>query len=218
MFDASRGYTIDIAGGGGGLSIADPLGRILRIVGARLSRSNPLTLEVDIALGVDLGVVSVDQASVRAYLDEARPPELTALGASVDIPGALVGSGYLRIGESAGQKVIGGQLDLTIRPVSVRVAAAVEIANIQDCTRAATGVYVGLNVVLPAGIPLGATGLGIFGFRGIFGMHYRRAELTHPETSIPALAWLKNANGQPRHPASIPTATRRVRPIATHTR
>ena len=197
VFDASRGYTIDIAGGGGGLSIADPLGRILRIVGARLSRSNPLTLEVDIALGVDLGVVSVDQASVRAYLDEARPPELTALGASVDIPGALVGSGYLRIGESAGQKVIGGQLDLTIRPVSVRVAAAVEIANIQDGTRAATGVYVGLNVVLPAGIPLGATGLGIFGFRGIFGMHYRRAELTHPETSIPALAWLKNANGQP---------------------
>jgi hypothetical protein len=146
---------------------------------------------------VDLGVVSVDQASVRAYLDGSRPPELTALAASVDIPGALVGSGYMRIGESAGQKVIGGQIDLTIRPVSVRIAAAVEIANITDGARTATGVYVGLNVVLPAGIPLGSTGIGIFGFRGIFGMHYRRAELAHPQTNVPALAWLKHAEGQP---------------------
>lgn len=197
VFDSSRGYTIDIAGGGGGLEIGEPLGQILRIAGARLSQSNPLTLEVDIALGVDLGVVSVDQASVRAYLDGSRPPELTALAASVDIPGALVGSGYLRIGESAGQKVIGGQIDLTIRPVSVRIAAAVEIANITEGTRTATGVYIGLNVVLPAGIPLGSTGIGIFGFRGIFGMHYRRAELTQPQTNVPALAWLKHAEGQP---------------------
>ena len=197
VFDSSRGYTIDLAGGGGGLEIGDPLGQILRIAGARLSQSNPLTLEVDIALGVDLGVVSVDQASVRAYLDGSRPPELTALAASVDIPGALLGSGYMRIGESNGQKVIGGQLDLTIRPVSVRVAAAVEIANIVAGGRTATGVYVGLNVVLPAGIPLGSTGIGIFGFRGIFGMHYRRAELSHPQTNVPALAWLKHAEGQP---------------------
>lgn len=199
VFDASRGYTIDIAGGGGGMEIGDPLGKILRIAGARLSRSNPMTLEVDIALGVDLGVVSVDQASVRAYLDGSAPPELTALAASVDIPGALVGSGYMRIGTASDgvTKTIGGQVDLTIRPVSIRVAAAVEIANIIDGARTATGVYVGLNVVLPAGIPLGSTGLGIFGFRGIFGMHYRRAELTDPSTSVPALAWLKQAQGQP---------------------
>ncbi|HEX6888661.1 MAG TPA: hypothetical protein VF143_11195 [Candidatus Nanopelagicales bacterium] len=199
VFDASRGYTIDVAGGGGGMQIGDPLGKILRIAGARLSRSNPMTLEVDIALGVDLGVVSVDQASVRAYLDGSAPPELTALSASVDIPGALVGSGYLRIGTAADgvTKTIGGQIDLTIRPVSVRIAAAVEIANIVDGARTATGVYVGLNVVLPAGIPLGSTGIGIFGFRGIFGMHYRRTELSHPSTSVPALAWLKHAEGQP---------------------
>ena len=199
VFDASRGYTIDVAGGGGGMQIADPLGKILRIAGARLSRTNPMTLEVDIALGVDLGVVSVDQASIRAYLDGSAPPELTALSASIDIPGAIVGSGYMRIGTASDgvTKTIGGQLDLTIRPVSVRIAAAVEIANIVDGPRTATGVYVGLNVVLPAGIPLGSTGLGIFGFRGIFGMHYRRAELTDPSTSVPALAWLKKANGQP---------------------
>lgn len=200
VFDASRGYTIDVAGGAGGMEIGDPLGRLLRIAGARLSRSNPMTLEVDIALGVDLGVVSVDQASVRAYLDGSAPPELTALSASVDIPGALVGSGYMRIGNAPdGTKTIGGQLDLTLRPVNVRVAAAVEVANIVDSAsgRTATGVYVGLNVVLPAGIPLGSTGLGIFGFRGIFGMHYHRTEITGPNASVPALAWLKASKGQP---------------------
>ena len=93
VFDSTRGYTIDVASGGG-LHIADPLGQILRVLGARMSRSNPMTLEVDIALGVDLGVVSIDQASVRAYLDDpSRLPELTALAARIDIPGVIAGVG-----------------------------------------------------------------------------------------------------------------------------
>ncbi len=205
VFDASRGYTIDVASGGG-MTIADPLGQILRIAGARLSRSNPMTLDVDIAMGVDLGVVSIDQASIRAYLDTTpmRPPELTALSAGVDIPGALVGSGYMRIATlSDGTQTIGGQIDLTLRPISLRITAAVEIATIHDGAREATGVYIGLNIVLPAGIPLGSTGLGIFGFRGIFGMHYRRTEFTGPAVSAPTLEWLKRSQGKP-HLLKVP--------------
>ena len=202
IFDASRGYTIDVASGGG-LQVGDPLGQILRVLGARMSRSNPMTLEVDIGLAVDLGVVSIDRASVRAYLTPDTPggslraPELTALAASVDIPGALVGAGYLSIGSSPnGDKTIGGQIDLTIRPVSVRVAAALEVTQFAPINgRTATGVFVSLNVVLPAGIPLASSGLGIFGFRGIFGMHYKRADITGP--SAPALEWLKKSEGQP---------------------
>lgn len=201
VFDSSRGYTIDVASGGA-LKIADPLGQILRVLGARLSRSNPLTFEIDIGLGVDLGVVSIDRAGLRVYLDEPRPPELTALAASVDIPGALVGSGYVKIGKitnSGGQEVavIGGQIDLTLRPLSLRIAAAVEVATIDDNGRQATGVYVGLNIVLPVGIPLGSSGLGIFGFRGIFGMHYQRNASIGAGTGVPALAWLEAAGGQP---------------------
>lgn len=196
VFDSSRGYTIDLASGGG-LQLADPLGQILRIAGARLSRSNPFTLEIDIAFGVDLGVIAVDQASVRAFLDPPGPPELTSLTARIDIPGALAGQGYLRISKLPnGDSIIGGQLDLTLRPVNVRIAAAVEVAQITEGTRQATGVYVGLNVVLPAGIPLGSTGLGIFGFRGIFGMHYRRREIG-TGSGAPALRWLQAAQGQP---------------------
>lgn len=201
VFDSSRGYTIDIASGGA-LKIADPLGQILRVLGARLSRTNPLTFEIDIGLGVDLGVVSIDRAGLRVYLDEPRPPELTALATSVDIPGALVGSGYVQIGKitnsSGGEvAVIGGQIDLTLRPLSLRIAAAVEVATIDDNGRQATGVYVGLNIVLPVGIPLGSSGLGIFGFRGIFGMHYQRNASIGAGTGVPALAWLEAAGGQP---------------------
>lgn len=202
IFDSSRGYTIDVASGGA-LKIADPLGQIIRVMGARLSRTNPLTFEIDIGLGVDLGVVSVDRASVRAYLDAPRPPELTALAASVDIPGALVGSGYMEIGsatDAGGHTIstIGGQIDLTLRPISLRVAAAVEVATIPaDAGGPATGVYVGLNVVLPVGLPLGSTGLGIFGFRGIFGMHYERNPAIGVGTGVPALAWLEAADGKP---------------------
>ena len=204
VFDSTRGYTIDVASGGG-LHIAEPLGQILRVLGARLSRSNPMTLEVDIALGVDLGVVAIDQASVRAYLDDpTRLPELTALAARIDIPGVIAGAGDMRIGnevDAQGNTIgtIGGQLDLTIRPVSVRVCAAVEVATITEAAsgRKTTGVYVGLNVVLPAGIALGSTGLGIFGFRGIFGMHYERNAEIGANTGVPALAWLKAAGGQP---------------------
>jgi large repetitive protein len=204
VFDSSRGYTIDVQGSGS-LVVADPFGKILRILAARLSRTNPLTLEVDIGMGVDLGVVTVDRAGVRVYLDDpSRPPELTALGVSVDIAGALVGSGFVELThgtDAQGNPVatIGGQLDLTLRPIDLRVAAAVAISTITEAGgQTATGVYVGLDVVLPVGIPLGASGLGIFGFRGIFGMHYDRStQWDTPGSPSSALVWLEHADGEP---------------------
>jgi hypothetical protein len=204
IFDSSRGYTIDVQGSGS-LVVADPFGKILRILAARLSRTNPLTLEVDIGMSADLGVVSVDRAGVRVYLDDpTRPPELTALGVSVDIAGALVGSGFVQLAHGTDAQgnpaaTIGGQLDLTLRPIELRVAAAVEISTITvNGGRTATGVYVGLDVVLPVGIPLGASGLGIFGFRGIFGMHYDRStQWDTPGSPSSALVWLEHADGEP---------------------
>jgi large repetitive protein len=209
IFDASRGYTIDVQGSGS-LVIADPLGKILRILAARLSRTNPLTLEIDIGMSVDLGVVTVTRAGVRVYLDDpTRPPELTALGVSVDIADALVGSGFVQMAHSTdpqGQPVatIGGQIDLTLRPIDLRIAAAVEIATITlPDGGTATGVYVALDIVLPVGIPLGTSGLGIFGFRGIFGMHYDRSPYwDRPGQPASALVWLENTEGHPEHLAN----------------
>ncbi|MBD1874505.1 hypothetical protein H6F75_13515 [Nodosilinea sp. FACHB-131] len=199
VFDSSRGYDIDLMDGSA-LEVAEPFGNILRVLGARLSRTNPLTFEVDLGLAIDLGVVTFDRARVRVYLpsspgEDLRAPELTALGASVDIPGALAGQGYLEINDGG----IAGQIDLTIRPVNLRVAAAIAIQQIPAAAGGpATAVYVSLNVVLPVGIPLGSSGLGIFGFRGIFGMHYQRNLAIGAGSSAPALVWLVESDGQPQ--------------------
>ena len=202
VFDASRGFTIDVARGGS-IHVADPFSKFLKILAARLSRTNPLTFEVDIGCGVDLGVVSIDRARLRVYLEEPlRPPELTAFAASIDVPGAIAGSGYLEIGpgDAPDTSKIAGQIDVTIRPVSLRIAAAFEMQDVTDPadpSRSATAVYVGLNVVLPVGIPLANSGLGIFGFRGIFGMHYARNAALGGNTAAPSLGWLRATEGQP---------------------
>jgi hypothetical protein len=202
VFDASRGFTIDVARGGS-IKLAPPFDKILKILAARLSRTNPLTFEVDIGCGIDLGVVTIDRVRLRVFLEKpVRPPELTAFGASIDIPGAIAGRGYLEIGEGAQPNTskIGGQIDVTIRPINLRVAAAFEMQDIidpNDAAHHATAVYVGLNVVLPVGIPLGTSGLGIFGFRGIFGMQYMRNDQLGSNTVAPALGWLQATEGQP---------------------
>ena len=198
VFDASRGYSIDVAKSGV-IKVADPFGRILRVLAARISKTNPTTFEIDLGMAIDLGVVSIDRAGVRVYLDAPEGqtniprPELTAFGASIDIQNTLTGRGYLQLGENT----IGGEIDLAIAPIDLRVSAALEITQIDDGGRSITGVYVGISVVLPVGIPLGASGLGIFGFRGIFGMHYERSSNFGINSAVPALAWLEAAKGEP---------------------
>jgi hypothetical protein len=199
VFDASRGFTIDVARSGS-LRVKPPFDKVLRIAAARLSRTNPLTFEIDLMPAIDLGVVSIDRAAVRIYLDGARPPELTAFGASVDVAGVIKGSGYMALtaGASPGTSAFSGQVDVSLVPLSLRIAAAVKVESLKDGGRDLTAIYLGLNVVLPVGIPLGASGLGIFGFRGIFGMHFRRS-LAHDDAAsgAPSMGWLAAAAGKP---------------------
>lgn len=194
VFDASKGYTIDVSRPGA-IRVADPLGQILQILGARIARNNPLLFEIDLGFAIDLGVVSIERARVRLPLDPVGPPELTAFAAGVDIPGALRGRGYLELNEIE----IKGQLDLTIVPVQVRVAAGVGVANIPPAQGGpATGVIVSLEVEFPVAIPLGNSGLGIYGFLGLFAVNYARNEDSIPASNMaPALAWLKATGGEP---------------------
>lgn len=193
VFDSSRGYTLDLTGASG-VTVRPPFDRILKVFAARLSRVNPLTFEIEIGVGIDFGVVSFDRMGVRVYLDQNRPPELTSIGASVDIPGGIAGQGYLTISDN----LIGGQIDITVRPINLRIAAALQIANIDAAHGGpATGLYLGLELRLPVGIPLGCTGLGLYGFRGLFGMHYARNEAIGQGKAVPTLEWLKAAGGRP---------------------
>ncbi|MCB9235563.1 MAG: hypothetical protein H6581_28160 [Bacteroidia bacterium] len=195
VFDTSRGYQFDLADPGL-FDIGAPLGNILKILGARVSRLNPLLLEFDIGLKINLGVISVDSFRVTLPIDDpTRGPSIIPTGASVNIPGALIGSGYVDL-----RNGIKGQLDLTIVPVKLRISAGVGIESITaDDGRKLTAVIVGLMVEFPAAIPIGGTGLGLFGILGLFAMHYRRNETTDPSITVPALHWLNNApvNGNP---------------------
>ena len=195
MFDSSKGFTIDVSKPGA-IQVGDGLDSILKILGARIARNNPLLFEVDLGFAIDLGVVSIERARARMQLDP--PPtgsglELTAFAASVDIPGALKGRGYMEINANE----FDGQLDLTLLPLQVRIAAGLGVASIPvDRGGPGTGVIVTLDVEFPVALPLANSGMGIYGFIGLFAMNYGRKQLPSSDMA-PALAWLKATGGDP---------------------
>lgn len=180
VFDPSKGYTLDVPAGS--LVAADPLGEILRILGVQVARDNPTYLEVEVGMGVDLGIITVDTARVRLRLDSPEPPELTKLGASLEIPGTLHGKGVVEV-TSTGFR---GAFDLSIVPLSLRASAVLAI----ESALGVTGVLIGAEVEFPVPIVLGSSGLGIFGFTGGVGVNFARNEPTGVTT--PALRWLED--------------------------
>lgn len=206
IFDTSKGYEIDL-GDPGLFNFPDPLDEILTVYGVRIARFNPLTLELDFGLKVDLGIVRVDRFKVKWPLDPLGFPSIMPSGIAVDIPGVLAGSGIVKVVEPppGADPVIGGisgikgQADVSLVPLSLRIAAGLAIEQIEDGDRTAVAFFAGLIVDFPTPIPLGQSGLGIFGFSGLFAMHYERLEPPADPTSAvsPALRWLVTAEGEP---------------------
>jgi large repetitive protein len=189
VFDPSKGYTIDV-GDPGSLKLPAPLDNIIQILGGRIARTNPLNLEVDLGLSADLGFVQVDRAKLRVPLDGGGP-SITALGVTVDIPGAFYGRGYLNVNDDGS---IVGSLDLMLRPIGLRIAAGIEIGHTPG---GQTAVLIELEVDFPAPIVLGNSGLGIYGLLGLVAVHYQRNEDPNGQPT-PALDWLINkAKGDP---------------------
>jgi hypothetical protein len=197
VFDSSRGYTIDI-GRPGGIELAEPLGKIMKVLGARIARTNPLSFEIDVGLAIDLGVVSVDRIGVRMRLDPLGDPEITALGVSVNIPGAFKGRGFLQLAQTATGSSLAGGLDLTLVPLRLRIAGQIKIEQFEtEGGEEKTGVITTIEVGFPVGIPLGNSGLGIFGFMGLLGVNFTRTESDYAGDPTPALAWLRATGGEP---------------------
>lgn len=178
VFDPSRGYSLDVPAGA--LATSPPLDEILRVLGFKVSRDNPTYLEIEVGLGVDLGIITVDSVRVRARLDGSLEIQLTKLAATLDIPGVIHGSGFIEITD-AGFK---GAFDLTIVPVNVRGSATLAV----ESAGGVTGVLVGLEVQFPVALPLGNSGLGLLGLMGGIGVNYARKE--NPTAQVPALDWL----------------------------
>ena len=207
IFDPSKGYEIDLADPGL-FSFGTVLGDLIRVLGARVARFNPLTLELDLGFILDLGVVKFDEFKVKwpiAY-PEQNPiggpgvPMILPAGARVDIPGTLTGGGRVHMLEDGFE----GSLDLTLVPIKVRIAAGLGVRKLTvdkgtADEKTVTAVIATLAIEFPSPIVLGATGLGIFGFSGLFAMHYKRLEgpAVPGEAVGPALGWLQDAGGDP---------------------
>ncbi len=185
-FDPTRGYDLDVPAGA--LVAREPFGEILRALGFRVSRDNPAYLEVEVGIGVDLGIVDIDTVRVRVRLDAVETPQITAFGATIDVPGVLHGSGYLSLPPGGGLE---GAFDLTVVPLNIRAGAALKIAE----KNGVTGVFVGLEVEFPVPIVLGNSGLGIFGVLGGVGVNFQRLEPTG--VPVPALRWLRDQMARP---------------------
>ncbi|MBK9422842.1 MAG: hypothetical protein IPN54_01620 [Bacteroidetes bacterium] len=217
VFDASRGYDLDLSDPSL-FRLPDPLGQLFAIVGARIARFNPVTLELDFAIKVDLGIITVDRFKLKIPLDPAGPPQILPSGVRVNIPGVIIGSGFVEIIDGKVQvpnnpnnpndgfkeidaKGIQGGVDITLVSLKIRIGANLGVGTLKDpaTKREAISVFLGLRVEFPTPIILGATGLGIYGFLGVFAMHYRRLEPAPDPTSAvgPALRWLINAGGDP---------------------
>jgi large repetitive protein len=213
IFDTSKGFELDLSDPGL-FKLPAPIDNVLKVLGARIAKVNPLTVEMDLGMKVDLGVVRIDRFKVKVQVD---PFGLSIIpsGISVDIAKVLVGSGYVNIIEPpappAGAPSSGhvdgafggieGAFDVSLVPVKLRIAASFGIRPVtsDDGTRHATAVFLGLIIDLPAPIPLAQSGVGIYGFAGLFAMHYKRLESDPDPTDAigPALLWLVKADGEP---------------------
>ncbi|WP_428411628.1 hypothetical protein [Pararhizobium sp.] len=193
VFDSSKGFTINIPSGGG-ITVPGPLGDILQVAGTRISRSNPVNIELDLNLKADLGVVTIDKTTIRIPLEGGHAPTVSALGIHVDVAGAIEGGGYLAIYDNG----FAGQIDVSLPSLGVRIAGGLSVRHVvdeQDPSRKATAVLITLEVDFPVPIALGSSGLGIYGFGGLFALHHKRDE--HEGDPIPALDWLTRVNGNP---------------------
>jgi hypothetical protein len=196
VFDTSKGYTLDLSDPSL-FNLPAPLGDLLKIAEARIAQFNPLTLEADLVVKVDLGVITIDRFQVKLPLDGSGPPMILPSGIHVNVPGALKGGGAVSFQPAGGFE---GNFDLTVVPIALRVAASIGVEPVSDGTRHATAVFLGIEVDFPTPIILGATGLGIFGLFGLFGMHFtRNLPAAVPGSAVgPDLQWLLNSGGQPQ--------------------
>ena len=182
IFDPDKGYTIDAPDGS--VAAVSPLDEILRVFGFKVSRDNPMFIEIQFGIGLEIGIITIDTATVRATFNGgggAPDISISRLRATIDVPGTLHGTGEVSISEN----LIGGAFDITVTPVSVRIAASLYIAKGPDGN---VGVLFGGLVELPVPIVLGSSGLGIYGFLGGMGVNFERVM---PDTALPALDWAK---------------------------
>ena len=143
----------------GGWTIEGPLGELLRVVATRAGASSSW-IEVDLAFILDMGVVRVTGATIRVIFDGGNISiALRGLAVGVEVPGTIKGEGSIALAPNGD---IRAGLAIDLIPLKVKARAGLAF-NPQT-----SFVNLDVLVVFSVGIPLGNTGLGIFGFAGKF--------------------------------------------------
>ena len=183
IVDRSAGFDFDLPSGS--LSVTEELGDIIRFFGGRPKTHNPMQIEGDLELAVELGPLSVDRARVSFNLiDPEGSFEVTGMGATLAIPEVLTAEGSVDIDTD----VITGRLDLILHPFDLRGGASVTIDSRHD----AVGVLIDAFLNFSPPLTLGSTGLGIFGFTGGLAINYERTEATPSADETEPLAWFRD--------------------------
>ncbi len=142
-------------------AITGALGKLLGITAIRVGAGS-VWVEVDIEFALDLGVVKISRTTIRLEIDtEADPPTVSVgirgIKASIDVPATVKGTGELTILPDG----FGASVELDVIPAKLKAWGSFAY-------RDPNMVHIEGGVQFATGIPLGSTGLGLFGFAGRF--------------------------------------------------
>ena len=159
--------------------IEGPLGQLLSVIGSR-SGSGSSWLEVDLRFAIDLGIITISGATIRATFDESGglKVELRGLQVSADIPDVLKGTGGVRLLQGGG---VAANVNVQLEPIDIEVMAQIVIDMPE--------VALEMGVIFSVGIPLADSGLGLFGFIGRFVVNGARHLPAGPDPIQQEIDW-----------------------------
>ncbi|MGM9480621.1 hypothetical protein ACS5PN_05440 [Roseateles sp. NT4] len=141
----------------GGWLVQGP-GSLFDVLGTRSGRGS-MWIEVDLRFKLDLGPVKVSGATIRGTLDDSgkMSGELRGLAASIALDPMITGSGAVQLTPDGFRAA----MEASIVPLGGMGASA-------EVETAGSMVKLALGVDLPGPLPLGNSGLAIYGVGGVF--------------------------------------------------
>ncbi len=142
------------------------LASLVQVVGARLGQGSAF-IELDLRFVIDIGLLEVTQTTIRLIFDDGFRVELRGLGVKIEIPDTIIGEGSLVIRDNGFRAT----LAIEVVPAKLYAAGSLDFHDMGEWT----AVGVGLQAQFPVGLPLGGSGLAIYGLLGAFGANMRRS-------------------------------------------
>ena len=105
-----------------------PLDQILRVFGFKVSRDNPMFIEIQFGIGLEIGIITIDTAAVRATFESgggAPDISISRLRATIDVPGTLHGTREVFVADGSAFRYLPAKgLTFTLMANADRVASA----------------------------------------------------------------------------------------------